>query len=336
LTDKGGNRRGGVSVVVPAYDVAAYLEGALASAAAQTLRPVEIIVVDDGSTDGTPALLERLQASEATGDIPLVVLRQANAGPSAARNAGLRVARGAYVGFLDADDRWHPQKLARHVSVLDQQVSIDVTYSWFRRIDEAGRPTGFVGRPANQGFADLVRENGIVTSLVVARRDALLRAGGFDEALRSHVDFDLWLRVADQRAGSFHCIPEVLTDHRARPGQITADWRRMERNWERVIENARGLQPQVVAAVEREARARHGLFLARAAYRAGEVVEARRLLRRAWAAHPRVVAQAGQGWSVTAAVVLASAPARLRDPLFGTLRWWRARRAQAAPRIGAP
>jgi glycosyltransferase involved in cell wall biosynthesis len=319
------------SIVVPAYNVVDYVEEALASVAAQTHRALEIIAVDDGSTDGTGALLDRLRLEKAGVWPPLTVIHQKNAGPSAARNRAMRSARGTLIGFLDADDLWHPEKLARHLAVLEAHAETDLTFSWFRSVDVHGRATGWIGRPTALSFRDVVCENGIVTSLVVARRDALERAGAFDEALRSHVDFDLWLRVANLQAGNFRCIPEVLVDLRTRPEQITSDWRRMAHNWERVIGNARRLQPDVVAAVEPEARARQGLFLAKCAYRAGDARDARALLRAAWAAHPVAVAWHRQGWGVTAAVTLASLPWSVRKPLFQAIRWCRRKSASSRP-----
>jgi glycosyltransferase involved in cell wall biosynthesis len=95
-----------VSVVVPAFNVAGYVEEALASVAGQSVRPLEIIVVDDGSVDGTGPLLDRLEVEKRDVWPPLRVIHQPNAGPSAARNVGLDVARGPLIGFLDADDRW--------------------------------------------------------------------------------------------------------------------------------------------------------------------------------------------------------------------------------------
>jgi hypothetical protein len=316
-----------VSVVVPAFNVAGYIEEALASVAGQSVRPLEIIVVDDGSVDGTGPLLDRLEVEKRDVWPPLRVIHQPNAGPSAARNVGLDVARGPLIGFLDADDRWHPQKLERHIALLRAHPEADLTFSWYRSIDDAGRPTGWIGRPSHSCFRDLLCDEGIMTSLVVARRDALERAGRFDEALRAHVDVDLWLRIAMLRPGNLRCVPEVLVDHRRRPGQITADWRRMAESWERVIGKARRCQPGLVAAVERQARARHGLFLAKLAYGAGESRAARSLLHAAWAHHPLAVGKRRQSWAVTAAVLLASLPSAIRSPLFRAIRGVQRRRA---------
>ncbi|GAA3972927.1 glycosyltransferase family 2 protein [Allohahella marinimesophila] len=305
------------SVIVPAYNVAPYIAQALDSLFRQTLADMEIIVVDDGSSDGTAEVLKGIETSHAGRTPCLQVIHQSNGGPSAARNAGLAVARGQYVGFLDADDLWYPEKLARHVALLEKRQSADLSFSWFRSIDQHGEATGFIGRPDAFSFADLVRNNPIVTTLVVARKQALVDAGGFDDTLSSHVDFDLWLRVAHLRPDNFAEVPEVLVDQRTRPGQITSDWRRMARNWEKVIQKARTLQPGIVEKVVNEARARQRLFLAKSAYRGGESRDALKLMLQAWRAHPTSVIRRYEGWSVSVAVLAAQMPQPLRVAIFG-------------------
>ena len=121
-----------VSVIVPAYNVAPYIRQAVESALRQTLTSLEVILVDDGSTDGTIAQLSGL------GDQRLRPIRREHAGVCASRNTGAALARGPYLGFLDGDDVWLPDKLRRHVAVLEAHPEIDLTSSLSRVIDEAG------------------------------------------------------------------------------------------------------------------------------------------------------------------------------------------------------
>lgn len=227
------------SVIVPAFNVADYIEPALQSLFDQTISDFEIIVIDDGSTDDSWRLLQRIEEQRKGLCPALTILRQENAGPSAARNAGIELASADLIGFLDGDDLWHADKLEQHLQLLDSRPEIDLSFSWFSSIDSDGEAGGWTGKPDTISFRSLVINNSIMTSLVVARREALLQAGGFDERLRSHVDFDLWLRVANLLTANLAAIESVLVKQRTRPGQITADWRGMEQSWLQVMENAR-------------------------------------------------------------------------------------------------
>jgi glycosyltransferase involved in cell wall biosynthesis len=212
-----------VSVVVPAYNAAAFVRRAVDSVLAQTWASRELLVVDDGSTDGTLDVLasygERLR-----------VLTQANAGPAAARNHGLRAARARYVAFLDADDRWLPAKLERQVALLESRPEIGFCSTATRVVTEAGDPAGDWPCTAIEGslletlFVRSAAVSGS-TSGVLARRELLLAADGFDEALRGFEDPDLWIRLA-ARSG-YACIPEPLTVVVRTSGSVSSHLPRM-------------------------------------------------------------------------------------------------------------
>jgi glycosyltransferase involved in cell wall biosynthesis len=182
-----------VSVVIPVYR-ARYLRAAVDSVLAQTFRDFEIIVVDDGSPDRADP--DRWPAPD--GD-RLQILRQTNQGPSAARNAGIRAARGTFVAFLDSDDTWEAGYLAEQVAAITRGQGLDLVYSnWVtlgepeasRRAMEAARAYGPVS------CTGLLREEcEIALSGVVLRREIAVAAGLFDERFRHAEDFDLWLRM---------------------------------------------------------------------------------------------------------------------------------------------
>lgn len=199
-----------VSVIIPVFNCAPLVGGALRSVFAQTYRDFEVIVVDDGSRD-LPELTAAL--AEWTGKIEYV--RQENGGPARARNTGIARASGQLIAFLDADDEWMPEKLARQVE-------------YFERYPETGLlHTGVVGEvhaidatpePPRDAFAELYHTDFFINTLtVVVPRRVLAEVGGFDERREVHIeDWDLWLRIAAAHPLGF--IPEPLAYHR--PGGI--------------------------------------------------------------------------------------------------------------------
>jgi glycosyltransferase involved in cell wall biosynthesis len=174
-----------VSVVVPAYNAQRTLDATLDSVRAQTHRALEIVVVDDGSTDGTRAIAER----HATADARVRVIAQTNAGVAAARNAGWRDARADFVAFVDADDLWAPRKIELQLeALLAGGSSAGLAYCWLDRIDAAGNVTCEYRDARLEGrIVDKLLESNFVGcgSTVLVRRQALIDAGGFDISLRA-------------------------------------------------------------------------------------------------------------------------------------------------------
>lgn len=206
-----------VSVIIPTFNYAHHLAQAVESIRAQTFRSWECIVVDDGSTDSTPVLLEALARS----DPRIAVRRQSAAGVSAARNAGLAAARGEYVQFLDADDRLHSTKLALGVEVLESRPDIDLVYgsaSFVSEVDgeslrELADPSArlaarFPEATGKEILSLLLVNNLFVVEAPLTRRHIFDRVGVFDERLARMEDWDLWLRIALADA-RFACMPAV-------------------------------------------------------------------------------------------------------------------------------
>ncbi|HEV2763386.1 MAG TPA: glycosyltransferase family A protein [Pyrinomonadaceae bacterium] len=215
-----------VSVVIPAYNAAAHVGEAVASVRAQTFQDFELIVVNDGSPD-TPAL-ERALAPYGEG---LVYLKQENAGPSAARNAGVRRARGRFVAFLDSDDAWEPAYLAEQLKAFEEDPALDLVYADALIVgDTALAGKTFMQCHPSRGAVTaeaLLREDcTVLTSCVVARREALLDAGLFDEKFRRSEDFDLWVRMAHGGARLGY-QRKVLARHRRHGKSLTSDYIRM-------------------------------------------------------------------------------------------------------------
>lgn len=289
-----------ISVVIPAHDVEPYVGEAVRSALVQTHANVEVVVVDDGSTDGTASAVERFR------DDRLRLVRKPNGGCASSRNAGLAVARGEFVAFLDGDDFWHPRKLERELSVLEADPSADLVFSLSEVVDESGRNLGLMksGSRRSFDFEDLLVENPVGNgSAVLIRRDALDRAGPFDESLPASSDCDMWLRLARLRARNFVCLPEVFTYYRRRDGQTTGHWRRMQDAHERVLAKARAADPSAVARLEHLSRCHRNRYLSFIAYESGDVDEARRLLRESTRCAPSTSLRRSQSWLLAGAIL---------------------------------
>jgi glycosyltransferase involved in cell wall biosynthesis len=219
--------RAPVSVIVPAYQAAAIIGRALHSVARQTRQPAEVILVDDGSTDATAAAAEACAAAMPA--VNLRVIRQPNRGAGAARNRALAEARGDYVAFLDADDEWLPEKLDQSLVRLEASGLALIAHNGW--IVEDGRETylDIAARyraAAGRLFEGLYRRGFLSTSSVVARRESIVAAGGFDETLRNGHDFDLWLKVLADPRNTFEVFDMPLTRYHITRGSITTHTRR--------------------------------------------------------------------------------------------------------------
>jgi len=201
-----------VDVLIPVRDGARFLPACLDSVFAQTLPARAVIVVDDGSTDATPDVL----ADYAARRVNLQVIRSEARGVSHARNLALQASRAPFVAFLDSDDVWHTDKLAKQMALFTaDRPKLGFVHCAYFCIDEHGRPhrTGRVIAPRKRGdvFADLLQGYGVAgsASAVLARRDLVIAAGGFDESLFLGEDWDLWIRMA--KLSHLDFLAEALT-----------------------------------------------------------------------------------------------------------------------------
>jgi len=211
-----------VSVIIPAYRVATFIRETLESVFAQTFSDYEVIVINDGSPDGQD--LER-ELEPYRGRI--VYVKQRNRGAGAARNAGLRVATGRFVAFLDGDDSWLPTHLEEQLKLIQSDDGYDLVYA--NGLNFGDRPPGATCMDTNPShgavtFESLVRGDCCVTtSTVVARREKIFAVGLFDEKFRNSQDFDLWLRFARQRGARLHYQRAVLVRRRFYQGSLASD-----------------------------------------------------------------------------------------------------------------
>lgn len=204
-----------VSVIVPAYNAAHTVDRALRSVLAQSYRDLELIVVDDGSRDDTAARV----AAMADPRVRLLRLER-NGGESRAMNAGIAAARGRYIAFQDADDEWLPGKLQRQVDAIEADDRISFVCTGLVHIYPDRRVVDIAGfAPSDTLWKRLLAESLVAKPCVLARRDALQRAGPFDEALATGADQDMWIRLALE--GTVVEIPEVLVNVFRQPDSLS-------------------------------------------------------------------------------------------------------------------
>jgi glycosyltransferase involved in cell wall biosynthesis len=260
-----------VTVIVPAYQAAPFIEVALRSLQQQTAVPEQVVVVDDGSTDDTAAIAERL-------------VRQQQRGPGAARNRGLQEAKSDFVAFLDADDWYAPDKLDRSVNQLRQLGAACIASdAWLVRGDRVeGRKNDGRTVPAVLTQEFLLRGNPIICSSVVARRTAVEEVGCFDEApdLVATEDYDLWLRLAQREPIAY--LAQPMTFYRAHPGSLSANSRFL-RGVEKILQRHAAQHPDRghFANLIRRRRADVRLDLAWDLLAEGRSDEAQKLIREA-------------------------------------------------------
>jgi hypothetical protein len=213
-----------VSVVIPLYNKAGYIGATLASVLAQTFGDLEVIVVDDGSTDGGDAIVA------AQSDPRVRLVRQANEGAAAARNAALGAARGRWVAFLDADDTWRREKLARQLAVLGREPDLVWAAGAYRRTAPGGLERAQIFSERNwfrspevvaDGLAALADGSSLWTGTVVVRRDVLRALGGFETALRTGEDVFLWARIAAHHPALAYVQSPIADYAYQRSGSLT-------------------------------------------------------------------------------------------------------------------
>jgi glycosyltransferase involved in cell wall biosynthesis len=310
------------------YNHGRFLPAAVESVLGQTFGSLELIVVDDGSTDPTPRVLRPYLA-----DPRARYHRIAHAGVAAAKNAGVRLARAPLVAFLDADDVWMPAKLARQVARFRADPGLGVVYARRWLIDERGRRLEYGQPPLYRGrvLDALFRTNFVCFSSAVVRRAALDEAGPFDEGLALSVDYDLWLRVALRHR--FDYVDEPLVEYRT--GHASLSCRTEERLaavthiMRRFLDELGGrsaLDPAVIRRAQAETCCHIGLARRRAS----------RLTALPWYLRALALAPGyGLAWRGLASLPLPEAVRRLLRRALGRPADWSVRRPAAPPTAAA-
>ncbi len=196
-----------VSVIIPTYNRLQLLQRAISSVEAQSYDEVELIIVDDGSTDGTKEYLEGLKHK--------VIILSDNCGVSHARNQGVSIAKGETIAFLDSDDLWHEEKLARQVAFHQNRPDILCSFGleqWFRQGKRVKRPKKYEAA-AVVGFENLLEFTFIGPSSVMIEKNLFVTLDGFDESLKVCEDYDLWLRLSQK--ASMHLVSDVVIEKHA-------------------------------------------------------------------------------------------------------------------------
>jgi glycosyltransferase involved in cell wall biosynthesis len=229
-----------VSVVVPFYNGAKFLRAALDSVLAQTYEQVQLVAVDDGSTDSSPDILASYGSR-------LVTIRQSNAGVAEARNAGIRASQGELIAFLDQDDWWLPEKVEKQVALFRADARVGLVHTGVLQYSEnAGAfvdpvyPTEGSSRLQGDCYEQLLLGNAIFNSSAMIRRSVLDRSGMFDPVIAGNTvqDYDLWLRIS--RHASLGYVPEALTALRLHGEQGTWNRRAMLGDELRLLERTLG------------------------------------------------------------------------------------------------
>jgi glycosyltransferase involved in cell wall biosynthesis len=224
------------SVIIPTYNDRENILNAIKSVLNQSYKAFELIIIDDGSNDGTTQII-----SESFADSRLKVLRlESNKGPGAARNVGIRTAQGQYISFLDSDDIWHVDYLETMHEIIEGNQEYGF-YFCSGRITRNGIFLGYLDNcswvnkiNSKEFFRKLYLGNFICTLGVIVRRNVLIEAGLFDETMLSAQDHDLWLRIAYMNV-KFYYIDKSLFDIRMREGSITTNFQRRINNQKRML-----------------------------------------------------------------------------------------------------
>lgn len=257
-----------VGVIVPMLNAERTIAATLDSICRQTYRKLDIVVVDDGSTDSSVAIVD----GKIRQDRRVRMIRQANAGVAAARNAGAAGTAAPYLAFIDADDLWAPTKIEFQLDALRRGgPTVGLAYCWFASIDQHDRVVSFGPQPlvAGNAMKSLCAANWIGNgSSLLIRRGAFEKAGGYDPTLRTRraqgaEDLLMCFRIAEH--AGFVVVPRYLVGYRATPGNMSSDSLQMFRSTELVLGEYRRKYPEHAHDVARHLQAARHWFAYRAA-----------------------------------------------------------------------
>lgn len=222
-----------VSIIIPTYNRAHLLGRAIQSVLDQTHQDFELIIVDDGSTDNTEEIVRSFSDERIR-----YIKHDKNRGGAAARNTGIKAARGEYIAFQDSDDEWLPEKLEKQIRVFETvPPEVGVVYTGFHRLENNKKtyiPSSKITQKEGYIFSSLLKGNFVTTQAVLVKRECFERAGMFDENLPRLQDWELFIRIS--KYYHFKCIDEPLVISYYQPRSISADQNALIRALELILE----------------------------------------------------------------------------------------------------
>jgi glycosyltransferase involved in cell wall biosynthesis len=276
----GSGDRLSIDVIIPAYNAEAYIATALDSVLAQTVQPDHIFVVDDGSKDSTLRIVERYGGA-------VRLIPQRNAGPALARNRGVAASQSTFIAFLDADDSWHPTKLAEQLAAMERDPETILCYTGLTEQHIDGTQTITSPAEASTVLETLRFENPAITpSCVMLRRSAYLSVGGFNPEANGCEDWELWVRL--RQRGPFCTVSAPLTNYRVSNTGVSSNADILFHDFLRILEPAllEGLSGWKRGLWKRRILAFQNFKAALTARAAGETQKEARYLRDSFLAWP--------------------------------------------------
>ncbi|MGS0692261.1 glycosyltransferase family 2 protein [Shewanella sp. 30m-9] len=288
-----------VSVVMPVYNVEAFVEDAINSVLSQTFENFELILVNDCSSDSSLQICQQFNEARIR-----IINHESNLGLAAARNTGIRHAIGQYVAFLDSDDMWHSEKLQQHINHLDNNPEVGISFSRSLFISSEGQRMNIYQMPqlTNISAQDLLCRNPVGNgSAPVIRHETLSdiryqslskhvpHSCYFDENLRQSEDIECWLRIVTTTHWKMEGLPAPLTFYRLNPQGLSADLNKQYASWETMINKATGYAPELIFQYEAKARAYQLRYIARQAIRNRNGKEAVKRLHQAINIAPSII-----------------------------------------------
>jgi glycosyltransferase involved in cell wall biosynthesis len=295
-----------VSAIIPTYNYARYVVAAVESALSQSFEDLEIVVVDDGSTDDTRETLRHLGAR-------IRYIPQAHRGLAATRNVGIGVSRGRYLAFLDSDDLWLPDKVSMQVARLDAEPAVGLVYTEATLFNDESATeiphSHWSEHPSGKILPWLLRHNVVPSPTPMVRRELFEKVGPFDERLSSCEDWDMWIRIA--QVSEFAYVDRVLARYRVHSANMSLDQERMMTGRFRVLQktfSGTGV-PSEARRLQRSVFSRWHADYALHHFYAERYAQARSEVMRAVALHPGCLAH-GQTAAVLLSCLFGSATAR--------------------------
>jgi len=262
------NSKPTISVVIPAYNAAHYLSDTIHSVLAQSYTDWELLIINDGSTDTTESVVNRYCQQD--GRIQLVT--KENGGVSSSRNLGATLAKGELIAFLDADDKWLPNKLAVHAEYMHSHPEVGVS---FARVELMNSDGSSMNKLTSNQLTQLQPQEflysnpTVTTSNVVIRRDLFHKMQGFDQTINHSEDMELLFRIASCSDFKIEGINQTLVQYRIHNTGLSSTLKNMEDGWKKMLEKARQLHPELVSKHYASAYASQLQYLARQTLRLG-------------------------------------------------------------------